>query len=378
MVLIYPDDWHDSVDRIRGDKGVLKVLVLGNKGTGKSSFIKFAIDRLLDRFPTICRLEADPGQPELTAPGVLSLALYEKSSSRPQISSQRLLGFVNPATNPFRYIDVLSRVHQDYVERHPSVPLFVNMHGWSTGTGIQTWEAAITVIRPDLLIYLGSDASEFEIQPNNPFVAEDMMLPAPEWTFLPAVIILEDDEEGLNLAKETSADRRWKKYAAHFRPDLLKKDEYKSCHPADFFKYPFVRLLRLERSKVAIKFSPEIQEPEDALRAIDSLIVGLCNAQSDQLVCLGHVMSFDENFLNVIIPPNIPAQYGGSIDLIVRGEMNWCPRDRVTHKGKLTSTDFLPAGSTGEPYFLPNVLAEEGSGSRTPSTRTNLRRKRLS
>lgn len=378
MVLIYPDDWHDSLNRIQDTNGNPKFLVLGNKGSGKSSYCKFAIERLLDRFPLICRLEADPGQPDHTAPGVLSLSLYQKASPKQQIVSQRFLGFVNPATNPFRYVDVLSRVYQDYVERYSSVPLFVNMHGWSTGTGVQTWEAAITVIQPDLLLFLGSDAAEFEIQPNNPFVSADMKLPTPEWMFLPAVIILEGDEEGQQLAKETSADRRWKKYASHFRPDLLKKDEYKSCGPADFFKYPFVRMLRLERSKVVIKFCPEIQEPFDALKAIHSLIVGLCNSESDQLVCLGHVMTFDEKYINVLIPPNIPTQYGESIDLIVRGEMNWCPRDRVTHKGKLTSTDFLPLGSAGEPYFLPNVLTEEGTGSRTPSTRTNLRRKRLS
>ena len=120
--------------------------------------------------------------------------------------------------------------------------------------------------------------------------------------------------------------------------------------------------------------------PVDSLRAISNTIVGLCNAESGQMICLGFVAGCTESVISVIIPPNIPEKSGKAINHIVRGEMNWSPRDGVCHKGRITSTDFLPLNCDeyiGRPNFLGLSLRDDTSGATKPSTRTNLRRKRL-
>ena len=372
MVVIKPDEWHEIPDRIQALK-CPTVLVCGAKGVGKSSFIRFALEKLQGKYKGICRLEADCGQPDHTAPGVLSLALYDSSSSNPKIVSQRFLGTVNPGTDPFAYVDVVSKVYGDYRERHSDKPLFVNMHGWSTGTGMLTWEAVILVVQPDIVVHIGG--SELSISERNPFVSGEFTVPSIEW-IRPSPIIVMEDEESAVYNKELAGDRRWKRFASHFRPDLAFKDEFKSCHPKEFFRYPYVKLLTLPRDSTSISFVCSNDPPSDVYRAIDKLIVGLCNSASGQLICLGFVVdATNPTGLSILIPPNIPERFGASIDSIVRGEMNWSPRDRVSHKGKITSTDFLPPNCPSMPYFLPNYLVTEVS--KTASTRSNLKRRRL-
>jgi hypothetical protein len=379
MVVIYPDDWYDLKGKLQpvGSRPPV-IVVVGAKNMGKSTLIRFLINQLRDTYPSICRLEADPGQPDYSCPGVLNLSITSRDIRKPQVVSQRFVGFVNPATEPFYYVEVVSRLVNDYRSNHPTIPLIVNMHGWSTSTGVQTWQSVLLSVQPDYVVYLGTDLIEFEIPERNPFATSDSAPISFQWIFANPVVVLPGDEEGELLSKETAGDQRWKKYAAHFRPDLVVKDEYKSCHPKEFFRFPYVRMLRLARSMVSLEFCSYINTPADKAKAVEGLIVGLCNAESDQVICLGMVSGFDEVNIYVVIPPNIPRKYQESIDVIVRGEMNWSPRERVCHKGRYSVTETLPSSSVGEPYFLPNCVTDDAGGGKTASTRTNLRRKRLS
>ena len=343
--------------------------------------IRFLMEKLKTRYDSICRLEADCGQPDHTPPGVLSLSLRESVSSRVKLVSQRFLGFVNPSTDPFLYVKVVSQLYDDYRRGFCNSPLFVNMHGWSTGTGIETWAAVLLTIQPDFVVYLGDDENEFEITSRNSFISADLPVPSSEWIRLSGIITIDEVANLPNRSQEIAGDQRWKKFASHFRPDLAFKDEYKSCHPSEFFRYPFVRLITLNISDTHISFPGNCGEviPIDPLRAVVSRIVGLSNSESSQLICLGFVVAFDLTTISIVIPPNISETYGQAINSIVRGEMNWSPRDRVCHNGRVTSTDFLPIGGdpSGLPYFLPHSLKDEGSGAAKASSRTNLRRKRL-
>ena len=375
MVLIYPDDWHDAVEKIAsGSTAEPRIVVLGPQGAGKSTFIRFALDKLISRYPSVCRLEADCGQPDLSPPGVLNLSVKHQDRGRVEIVSQRFLGFVNPATNPISYAKVVGEVFEDYKREFSACPLFVNCHGWDTGLGKTTWESVITLVNPTLVVHVDSDedTARLDILPNNAFLKGTYPVPEPEWLPISRVIVM-DEVEGKK--KETSADRRWVKYASHFRPDLLFKDEFRACPPLEFYKYPYTRMLVLELSKITFSFPCSDAVPEPT-KAVEALIVGLCNSASGQCVCLGFVAASDAAKLYVVVPPNIPKALGDTIDHVVRGDMNWSPRDQVTHKGKFTSVDFT-SNEHGEPYFLTNVLVDDAAGARSASTRTNLQRKRL-
>lgn len=369
MVLIKPDEWHDIPDKLQTLVSP-RVVVCGGKGVGKSTFIRFAIEALRGKFNSICRLEADCGQPDHTPPGVISLARWSGQKAKCEIVSQRFLGFVNPGSDPFAYVDLVAQVYGDYTGKHGDEPLFVNLHGWSTGTGVLTWDAVIRIVQPHFVIHIAAEGSDLTLTDRNAFLPTEYPIPSFELIKLCPIIITEEDKTHAN-------DRRWKRFASHFRPDLRIKNEFKSSHPSEFFQYPFVKLLVLPRSDITVSFPRVSEVPSDLFRAIDLTLVGLCNSESGQLICLGFVVSVeDPSTVSVLIPPNIPKKIGQEINCIVRGEMNWSPRDRVSHEGKVTSTDFLPTNCPeGMPYFLANSLVAEVS--KTASTRTDLKRRRL-
>lgn len=374
MVLIHPDNWHDVVESIASTKAKNpKVVVIGPKDAGKSTFIRFAFEKLSDRFASLCRLEADCGQPDFSPPGVLNLAVRQSSPERTQIVSQRFLGFVNPSSNPMLYASVVSKVFEDYEREFSKSPLFVNCHGWDTGMGKTTWESVITLVQPDFVVHVDSDAdtAQIDVFPSNPFLSASLPVPSPVWLPISRIIVL-GEEEGKK--KESASDRRWVKYASHFRPDLAFRNEFRASSPLDFYKYPYVKMLDLDVSSIILSFP--CSDVALTARSVEATIVGLVNAESGQCICLGFVAAVDDAKMYTVIPPNIPLALGASISEIVRGDMNWSPRDQIFHLGKFTSVDFTDRPH-GEPYFLTNVLVDDAAGAKSASTRTNLQRKRL-
>jgi len=377
MGQLFPDDWHDISQAIFSTSVVCpRIIVLGKNGVGKSSFIRFLVKKRSDNQSRICRLEADCGQPDFTPPGILNLAMLN-CDENPQIVSQRFLGSVTPSVNPIAYVACVESLYRDYQSRFTGTPLIVNLHGWNIGIGKKTYEAVLQVIQPDFVLHIGcsKENPSFPIEPENPFTSTPLPVPSPRWLSLSPVIVQVDDDEGKWISSMLARDKRWVKYASHFRPDLIVRNEFKSGHPRDFFVSPFCRLLLLEKSSIRVTFVAKGIDPQEPFKNIEKLLVGLCNSGSGQCVCLGFVDSFDDKRLFVLIPPNIPKRLTDSVDEIVRGEMSWSPREQVCYKGKTTSTD-LTDEAGGEPYFLTNALVDDDFA-KTASTRTNLARKRL-
>jgi hypothetical protein len=375
MVVIIPDDWYTALAQVEADllSRAMKVFVIGPKGAGKSSFIRFLQKRLVEKLPCISTLDIDPGQPEHTAPGIMSL--YNTRSSEGlvhSIVSQRFLGIVSPATEPFSYVETSRKVYLDYKTYHSQHPLLINTHGWTSGTGRTTIEAMMLLIQPDIVIHVGceSDDPVFEVNPVNSLLPEsEYIVPSCRSVGVSKVALLHEP-----YPAPKPVDSRWIKYASHFRPDLVARDVFKSCHLREFFRAPYVRFIMLDKGSFGMHFPALDEFPKNPYYAIELTLVGLSNSESGQLYCLGFVMSVEGDSVRIAIPPNIPECYGPFINQIVRGDMSWSPRDQVHHKGKTTSTDF---NDTDEPFYLLNVLVGDGTGARTPSTRTNLRRKRL-
>ena len=83
-----PPAWHEAVAGLvlqgpsssvnGGCARRLSCLVLGAKNVGKSSFARVLLNRLLSLHPRVAYLDCDPGQPEFTPPGLLSLHLVDK------------------------------------------------------------------------------------------------------------------------------------------------------------------------------------------------------------------------------------------------------------------------------------------------------------
>jgi polynucleotide 5'-hydroxyl-kinase GRC3/NOL9 len=141
-----PDDWAEAAARVIA-AGVCRALVLGSADTGKSTFCRFLVGEARRAGRTVALLDADVGQKTVGPPACVTLA--EAAGAR--------LAFVG-ATSP---IDGWRRVLdgvRNLASAADAALLIANTSGILVGPGRRLKAAKIAVIRPDLLIALGSGA----------------------------------------------------------------------------------------------------------------------------------------------------------------------------------------------------------------------------
>ena len=57
----------DNCTRLRlSNEPYVKLIVCGAKGVGKSTCLRYTVNRLLRKFPKVAIIDCDPGQPEFT------------------------------------------------------------------------------------------------------------------------------------------------------------------------------------------------------------------------------------------------------------------------------------------------------------------------
>ncbi|KAL8881612.1 MAG: hypothetical protein Q9198_001215 [Flavoplaca austrocitrina] len=129
-------------------------LVCGPKGSGKSSFVRMLSNGSIDtrgaRFMAL--LDIDPGQPEFSPPGEVSLVQissfhFGPPYCHPSTSGQGLtlirshhIGATSPRDDPQHYLQCVLELFKHYKQllvQHPSCPLVVNTAGWIQGRGLE-------------------------------------------------------------------------------------------------------------------------------------------------------------------------------------------------------------------------------------------------
>ncbi|BGP57906.1 Polynucleotide 5'-hydroxyl-kinase grc3 [Rhodotorula sphaerocarpa] len=174
-------------------------LVEGPKRAGKSTFAKFLAHELLDRFEAVAYLDTDLGQPEFTAPGLVSLTVLRRPALGPSFTHtvsplvSHFLGSTSPAANPAQYLAACealvtayrleveysladeavqtvgrrrrprANVAEDLSAPHKSrerVPLVVNTSGWVKGAGAEMLAKLKQVASPTRVFALGDSLSE--------------------------------------------------------------------------------------------------------------------------------------------------------------------------------------------------------------------------
>ncbi|KAL8798674.1 MAG: hypothetical protein Q9182_006485 [Xanthomendoza sp. 2 TL-2023] len=126
-------------------------LICGPKGSGKSTFARMLINGLL-RSRSVALLDIDPGQPEFSPPGELSLVQvtsynFGPSFCHPNASDHGFkrvrshhIGATSPQDDTYHYLRCVLNLFEGYqqlLKVHPLCPLIVNTAGWIQGTGLE-------------------------------------------------------------------------------------------------------------------------------------------------------------------------------------------------------------------------------------------------
>lgn len=168
-----PDDWQAMINQLRSTwpKQLPAVMICGPKGSGKSTFGRILANSLLNVNPDprssnrrgldgVAFLDLDPGQPEYSPPGEISLFHIRSYNlgvpfTHPMLSPKEdnvlirahHIGYVSFKDDPGHYqrcaFDLLAQ-YKNMLLHYPSVPLIVNCSGWIQGSG---FEVLVELIR---------------------------------------------------------------------------------------------------------------------------------------------------------------------------------------------------------------------------------------
>ena len=139
----------------------LSVMICGPKGSGKSTTARRLLNGALSRQSRrvadtgakvngVILLDLDPGQPEFSPPGTLSLIHLKNYNLGPSYTHPGLegtagssvlrahhLGTVSSSTDPCHYLECAFDLIDHYRAQLSSLPLVVNCSGWIQGTGLE-------------------------------------------------------------------------------------------------------------------------------------------------------------------------------------------------------------------------------------------------
>lgn len=152
------------------------ILVCGSQDVGKSTFIRYLMNQLLNSIPCIDYLECDLGQTEFTPPGCVSLLNITEPVLGPPFTHQRTpqkmvyYGKTSCKDNFENYIEIIKYVFSSYKRE---APLIVNTMGWVADKGLLLLVDLIRLLSPSHVVQFSSSRSKY--MPNlTPDYVDDM------------------------------------------------------------------------------------------------------------------------------------------------------------------------------------------------------------
>lgn len=72
-------NWKSVIDKIEENSTKTRLMACGGKGVGKSTFLKYTVNKLLNHCKKVLFIDLDPGQPEFAIPGTLSASIVDSA-----------------------------------------------------------------------------------------------------------------------------------------------------------------------------------------------------------------------------------------------------------------------------------------------------------
>lgn len=160
-------------------------MICGPKSSGKSTFARLLTNRLLSFGNTLVNnymskskrpksggvafLDLDPGQPEYSTPGHLSLVYLSQLNLGPpyshptplkgshEVVRAHSIAALSPATDPVLYMTCVRELlghYRSMLSIDPKCPLIINTPGWVLGTGLEILVDLIKAAHPTEIIYM--------------------------------------------------------------------------------------------------------------------------------------------------------------------------------------------------------------------------------
>lgn len=242
------------------------ILLAGSKGAGKSTLSRILLNRLLTTagLDAVAYLDVDPGQPEFSPPGTISLSLVHSPVLGPPFTHSpsrtrcHHIGYTSPREDPGYYMRAIIDLLFAHRQSHPAVPLLVNTTGWIKALGLELLQDIVANCQATDIVFLGAGAQAMaEIIPPNT-----------------AAVLHELPSAALSSTRFTSADLRALHTMAYFRQ--RQRPDFSSSTPLTGFAPWVIPYTGADRGVDAVHILGEIAIAADELRtAIEGTIVAI-------------------------------------------------------------------------------------------------------
>ncbi|XP_046746167.1 polynucleotide 5'-hydroxyl-kinase NOL9 [Diprion similis] len=141
-----------------------RILIAGGKNVGKSTTLRYFVNGLLPTRKEVVVVDFDPGQPEFTPPGCISLNLIDRPLTGPNYTHmkspfyQLYIGEIDVTRCIPRYVNAAKKLVEYLNEstRLRNSTVVINTMGFCTGIGWDIIVYIIKLIHPSTVVQIGS------------------------------------------------------------------------------------------------------------------------------------------------------------------------------------------------------------------------------
>lgn len=141
-----------------------KVVAIGGKGVGKSTFVRYLINSNFNEFQKFLFIDLDIGQPELFVPQTLSATVVTEAILGPgylrnlKPAKAILFGDINVLPDPIKYLRCVSDIFKfcSTNDDFANIPWIINTMGYNRGFGSELMACILKIFKPSDLVQIQS------------------------------------------------------------------------------------------------------------------------------------------------------------------------------------------------------------------------------
>ncbi|BFG05273.1 polynucleotide 5'-hydroxyl-kinase NOL9 [Drosophila madeirensis] len=154
-----PNEW----TKLKMNKST-RLMVTGGKGVGKSTLLRYLLNRHLNVFPRVLFIDLDIGQPEIFLQQTVSCTILEEPLLGPGILLNKqpdrayVVGDTNIVMCHVQYAkavtQLMSHIHQN--PEYANIPFLINTMGYNRGFGLELMALLVDCVQPTDVVQISS------------------------------------------------------------------------------------------------------------------------------------------------------------------------------------------------------------------------------
>ncbi|KAK9887576.1 hypothetical protein WA026_023383 [Henosepilachna vigintioctopunctata] len=154
------EEWDKLISNITSN---CKIFICGGKGVGKSTFLRYTINCLIQKYEKVRVIDLDPGQSEFTIPGSISTVTVSEpllgvNYTHLKQADRSILCDINVSQDPLKYVERIEELIKGLNRRKEdeNIPTLINYMGYTNDIAYHVVSSAVVILQPTKIVYIHS------------------------------------------------------------------------------------------------------------------------------------------------------------------------------------------------------------------------------